>query len=1689
MRKFFKITLYVIGSILLVLVLVIILLQTPWGKNIVRKQAVSFLENKLKTKVVVEKLDYSLPKMISLEGVLFIDKNNDTLLSMKKLQVDLDMLALIRSKVSVNQLVLEGVNANIYRNLPDTTFNYNYIIEAFASVDTTKPNIEEQDTSATAMVYDISKVELKDIRLKYSDETGGTFFNLNLKSLLLRPRKIDPDKMLFEVKELTVKGLSSAFASDTSYLPPSPKDTTATAFNLVVDKIHLEQIDFAFDGRADSTHFDISAGLLKGKVDNFDLLKELVAVNSLQLENTKSKFVLGKTKKQAAPAKKEVVDSTESSNWFITAKNLMLKQVDFAFDDNNAPRVKCGMDYSHLDIRNFSLTGQDVLYSTDTISGNLKHLALNEKSGLDLHELRTKFVYHNQGAALKDLYILTPGTLIQDNIEVSYPSLAALEKELHKMRVDLNFIKSKLAIKDVLIFMTPENQKMLQPYAGQHLNMAGNINGYLNALNIKGLYLAGLNNTEISLDGELNGLPDSDKLRYDLDIKKMQSSYKDIAAFLPDSLKQQIRIPELFAINGHLSGTTQDYNPNLHIKTSDGSADVKGSIRMSPGEGREQYDVYLNTNDLNVGKIMRMDSTLGKVSMSATVKGSSFDINRMNAAFKADIRSAWAMGYNYNSMALNGTLADKVAYLKLLSSDPNVLMDMDATANLSGTYPAVNAIVNIGNLDLQAIKLYNDTLILKGNMAADFSSLNPDYPAGVFTWANPSIQISENPMLLDSIYFKSEPTADSAQQIYANVSNILRANLTGHIPLTQIGNAALAHINKYYRISDSISAAPGQYDMNLAATVNYHPLLKGFAPDLKPFDTVQMRAMLSPMDMDFYVFAPTLTYGTNKLDSITLSVKEQNNAIDYVAALHRYSQVGGQFDLWNPSVTGAIRNDSVSAYVSLKDSTEEEQFALGANMYQRDSVSYLHMFPGLKFDYENWAVNPENVIAFGPAGFYVNNFVMSKGNQAIKVNSQQAATFNSPLTAAIENFSLSNITRMLSRDTLLADGILNMNATADLRDSFPKINADLSIDNLTAFEQLIGKLTAKANNETENIYNASVNLTQNENDIDLSGKYYMQPVNGNSFDFLLSLRALSIKSIEGLTFGSIRNSSGFLRGELDIKGTIDTPKLKGELRTDNLQTTVGMLNSIFKMPAEKITFANNALNFDNFKILDANNRAATIDGRIRTTNYVDYILNLQFNANRWQPVNSTSKDFDMFYGKLIFSSNLNIKGYATAPRIDGNITIHDSTRLTYAMIDNGPGMEESEGIVEFVDGRDTTRRYTLDSILNENKLRVSRAAQMNVNVGIEKNAIFNVVIDPLTGDNLSVSGVANLNTTIAPNGTVGLTGTYELNKGFYQLNYNFLKRRFDIQPGSVITLSGDPLDADVNITAVYDANIAPYDLMTSVSSDDANLVYYKQRLPFQVLLKMKGKVMAPEITFDIVLPEDQATMVSTEVVGAVQNQLNRLRTNPSEMSKQVFAILILGRFIAEDPFSSGTSTSAEFYARQSASRFLSQQLNQIAGQLVKGLDLAVDLESSEDYSTGQKQNKTDLNITASKRLFNDRLTVTVGNDFQLEGQQAANRESSLIPGNLSADYRLTEDGRYLVRAYRKNQMQNVIDGYVVETGVSFKVTIDYNKFSNIFRSRKKMMERWQKKREEEEKNAPRVQEPAVKPEEKDEDEQ
>jgi hypothetical protein len=214
--------------------------------------------------------------------------------------------------------------------------------------------------------------------------------------------------------------------------------------------------------------------------------------------------------------------------------------------------------------------------------------------------------------------------------------------------------------------------------------------------------------------------------------------------------------------------------------------------------------------------------------------------------------------------------------------------------------------------------------------------------------------------------------------------------------------------------------------------------------------------------------------------------------------------------------------------------------------------------------------------------------------------------------------------------------------------------------------------------------------------------------------------------------------------------------------------------------------------------------------------------------------------------------------------------------------------------------------------------------------------------------------------------------------------------------------------------------------------------------------------MKPVITFDIVLPTDRNYNVSNDVVSNVTTRLAQLRQEPAELNKQVFAILLLNRFVGENPFesSAGGGFNAGSFARQSVSKLLTEQLNDLAAGLIKGVDINFDVASSDDYTTGSLRNRTDLNVGLSKRLLNDRLTVTVGSNFELEGPQQTNQSGSNIAGNVSVNYQLSKDGRYLLRFYRKNDYQGAVEGYVIETGVGFTITVDYNRFSQILKGRR-----------------------------------
>jgi translocation and assembly module TamB len=230
-------------------------------------------------------------------------------------------------------------------------------------------------------------------------------------------------------------------------------------------------------------------------------------------------------------------------------------------------------------------------------------------------------------------------------------------------------------------------------------------------------------------------------------------------------------------------------------------------------------------------------------------------------------------------------------------------------------------------------------------------------------------------------------------------------------------------------------------------------------------------------------------------------------------------------------------------------------------------------------------------------------------------------------------------------------------------------------------------------------------------------------------------------------------------------------------------------------------------------------------------------------------------------------------------------------------------------------------------------------------------------------------------------------------------------------------------------------------------ADAAQAQRFRQRLPFLVYLNVDGEMMSPELSFNIDMPEDDRGAIGGQVYSRVQ-QVNQ---QEEERNRQVFSLLVLNRFFPEAG-SDGSGGGTTGIARDNLNQALSDQLNALSGKLLgkTGIELDLNLDSFTDYQGGAPQDRTQLDITAQKKLFDDRLILSVGSEVDIEGSNPEGEASPVI-GNVSVEYLLTEDGKFRLRGFRRNQYENVIDGQLIVNGIALIFSKEFNKFNELWR--------------------------------------
>ncbi len=168
------------------IVLISILVNVTPVQNFLVRQVSHTLSRQLHTRVEVQHVDFKLFNKFIIDGAYVADLQGDTLLYTKKLTVNVTNFFFLKNKTVLYYVGLDGATVNLIRAPHDSTWNFQFIADAFA-----KPDKGEKGQLPN---IDIRKIDIKGISVNQIDGWKGKNMHISADRILINAKKIDPRK-------------------------------------------------------------------------------------------------------------------------------------------------------------------------------------------------------------------------------------------------------------------------------------------------------------------------------------------------------------------------------------------------------------------------------------------------------------------------------------------------------------------------------------------------------------------------------------------------------------------------------------------------------------------------------------------------------------------------------------------------------------------------------------------------------------------------------------------------------------------------------------------------------------------------------------------------------------------------------------------------------------------------------------------------------------------------------------------------------------------------------------------------------------------------------------------------------------------------------------------------------------------------------------------------------------------------------------------------------------------------------------------------------------------------------------------------------------------------------------------------------------------------------------------------------
>ncbi len=1292
------------------------------------------------------------------------------------------------------------------------------------------------------------------------------------------------------------------------------------------------------------------------------------------------------------------------------ASNMNLDATDFRIEGSNI--------YAQINDGNFHFYNGAMLAGED-----------GEPNGLDIRHLEADFSYTPTQIQASNLIIETRGSYLAGDLELNY-NREDFADFITKVQWDFDIEKSELATNELRQFYS-------EIVKNETVRISGNMLGTLNDFKVDGLKAYSLN--DIAIEGDMgfrNLLENEEKFYLDGNFEKLQVSSTDLRKFLPRVLKGKLpnSLDKLGTVvaSGYASVDANRVVSKLSGYSRQG--DFSSDLVLDDIQGSDiGYKGKIGLRRLNLGKILNLED-IGYVTLDLDVSGKGFDPKNARSRIKGRIPSLDYKGYTYRNILIDGKLKEPLFDGSLIIDDPNLKLNFNGLADFSKTTNEYNFTADLAYADLQATGLFtrDSIAILKGKVDINMRGTNLNDAYGYINIKDASYKNEENNFVFDDFSITSRFDEDAVRIINVNSPDLVNGEISGKFQIEEIPTLLRNSIGAAYSNFQYTELSPDQeLSFELVADKTFIDLV---LPEVTVGSNTRIKGFLASDERKFNLklTSPSVTAYGVVMDTIDLQIDNDNpifNTYLSVAKITNPVMDAEDFKLINRT-----RNDTLLFRTEFNNANREgDVFNFG----------FYHTLDGknnsivgirkseLRFQGKRWFINRADkqtqlVFDHDFTTVQLDTIVARHRGERIEL----AGLINGSQTKRLHlDFEKVRIASLLEPiDSLKLRGEINGRLDVEQVNGNYAPSSNFNIKNFIVNETPLGDFDLQVTgNDDLSVYDVNAQLISKreetftaKGEITTTGEYSAIDVTADFNDFNL----IALSPLGGIVLDKIR---GLATGQARITGKLIEPEIDGQLRLNDAGLRLPYLNTDFDFQQDAmVEISTNAFTFDKIILTDTKYQTqGTLTGNIKHKNFGFWEMDLNLDTNRLLVLDTELTPESLYYGTAFIDGTATLTGPVDELFIDVVATSSDDT-IFKIPIQEGESLGDTSAIY-FLSPEEKQARVSGEKVLQ----REFKGLELRFDLSVTPVAEVEITVDPTNGSYLRGRGYGNLLIEINTNGKFVMNGDFTATEGIYNFKYaGIVNKNFMIEPGGTMNWTGDPANANINVSAVYSTSANP-----SILLDNPNL---NAQIPVEVVTSLDGDLSFFDPEFQIRFPNTNS-VVSSELQYRLEDR--------SQRQLQALSLVTSGSFYNPNSIGQNAVTGNVV---ESFTGIINDLVDRDGGQV----DFGVSYEASERNPNSDLQRSDRFGITLSTQItdrvfINGKLGVPVG---------TTNATERAVIGNVEIEFLLNDDGTIRLKLFnRENTLQQFgqQEDYTQGIGLQYQVNFDSLKelYEKIFKKK------------------------------------